>query len=323
MSTSAYLLVLRIRILVVLALLMTFTGAKAQLDPLKPLSGFLIPLDQEINIVEINNTEPKIYLTEIKPRYVEHIYPPPPPAISDYSEYGEASFYGDFFHGKFMANGNRFNMYDTTIVAHKNLPLGTKIKITDIKTGKSINATVQDRGPYKPGRIVDLSYAAALKLNPDFETLGLINVKITPYLISPIVTFQWPIKGTVMSSFRSGHRALDIDGTMLQQIKPIAAGKIVFVGTKPNDPKREPLGNHIIIDHGYGVNSTYGHLSRIKVKKGDWVTAKTIIGNVGVSGHVVPINADGSHLHIELTKNGKYLNPRTHFDKITNLKKLQ
>lgn len=74
-----------------------------------------------------------------------------------------ASWYGPRHHGKLMANGEPFDMYADT-VAHKKLPLGTHLTLTNPKNGNSVQVQVTDRGPYIPGRNIDLSYGAAQKL---------------------------------------------------------------------------------------------------------------------------------------------------------------
>lgn len=74
-----------------------------------------------------------------------------------------ASWYGSQHHGKLMANGEPFNMHADT-VAHKKLPLGTPLTLTNPRTGASVKVKVTDRGPYIPGRNIDLSYSAAQKL---------------------------------------------------------------------------------------------------------------------------------------------------------------
>jgi rare lipoprotein A len=74
-----------------------------------------------------------------------------------------ASFYGKGFDGKKMANGKKFHKLQPT-VAHKTLPLGTMVKITNPETGKSARATVTDRGPYIRGRSLDVSEGLARKL---------------------------------------------------------------------------------------------------------------------------------------------------------------
>jgi rare lipoprotein A len=74
-----------------------------------------------------------------------------------------ASWYGSRHQGRLMANGQPFNMYADT-VAHKNLPLGTRLTLTNPKNGAAVKVQVTDRGPYVAGRSLDLSYSAARKL---------------------------------------------------------------------------------------------------------------------------------------------------------------
>lgn len=76
---------------------------------------------------------------------------------------GSASWYGPGFHGKKTASGKNFNQNAMT-AAHKSLPFGTKVKVVDQRTGKSIRVTINDRGPFVKGRIIDLSKAAATEL---------------------------------------------------------------------------------------------------------------------------------------------------------------
>jgi len=76
---------------------------------------------------------------------------------------GTASWYGPGFNGKKAASGERFNQNAMT-AAHKTLPFGTKLKVTNQKTGKVVTVKINDRGPYHGGRIIDLSKAAATQL---------------------------------------------------------------------------------------------------------------------------------------------------------------
>lgn len=94
---------------------------------------------------------------------------------SDYREYGIATYYGDEFHGKKTASGEVYNKYEFTC-AHRKLPFGTKLKVTNMKNKKSVIVKVNDRGPWVKGRIVDLSYAAAKKIGMIAD--GLVKVKI-------------------------------------------------------------------------------------------------------------------------------------------------
>ena len=76
---------------------------------------------------------------------------------------GKASWYGEAFQGKRTATGERFNMNSLTC-AHRTLPLGSWLRITNLRNSRSTFVRVNDRGPYEPHAIVDLSFAAAQKL---------------------------------------------------------------------------------------------------------------------------------------------------------------
>lgn len=85
-------------------------------------------------------------------------------AGSKFTEEGKASYYSNKLAGRKMANGEKYNPKKLT-AAHKTLPFGTRIKVTNLETKKSVKVKVTDRGPFSPGRILDLSYSAADKLN--------------------------------------------------------------------------------------------------------------------------------------------------------------
>jgi len=90
-----------------------------------------------------------------------------PAAMTDGSV-GIASFYK---HGSKTANGEQFNPNDLT-AAHRTLPFGTRLRVTHVATGQSVTVRVNDRGPFIPGRVVDVSHSAA-------EALGMIDRGIT------------------------------------------------------------------------------------------------------------------------------------------------
>ena len=73
---------------------------------------------------------------------------------------GPASWYGPGFHGRKTASGETFNTNELT-AAHRTLPFGTKVKVVNKKTGKSVVVRINDRGPYAHGRVIDLSKASA------------------------------------------------------------------------------------------------------------------------------------------------------------------
>ncbi len=83
---------------------------------------------------------------------------------ADFSEEGMASWYGPDFHGKTTANGERYDMNAMT-AAHKTLPFGTMVKVTSRIDGSSAVVRINDRGPFVPNRIIDVSRSAAVQLN--------------------------------------------------------------------------------------------------------------------------------------------------------------
>src|SRR5216684_2826120 len=88
---------------------------------------------------------------------------------------GTASWYGENFDGKPTASGEPYDMYDMT-AAHLTLPMGSYVKVTNLKNGQAVVVRVNDRGPIVPGRIIDLSYGAAQALQ--FRHRGLQRVRL-------------------------------------------------------------------------------------------------------------------------------------------------
>jgi rare lipoprotein A len=79
------------------------------------------------------------------------------------SETGMASYYGHEFHGRETASGRTYRKNEMT-AAHRTLPFGTKVRVTNLETGRTVVVTVTDRGPYRRERVIDLSKRAARKL---------------------------------------------------------------------------------------------------------------------------------------------------------------
>jgi rare lipoprotein A len=95
---------------------------------------------------------------------------------------GVASWYGRSYSGKATASGEIFRPWKRT-AAHKSLPLGTIVKVTNTDNGKSVRVVINDRGPYAKGRIIDLSRKAARKI--DMLDSGVANVEIKIIGCSP------------------------------------------------------------------------------------------------------------------------------------------
>ena len=88
---------------------------------------------------------------------------------------GKASYYADKFNGRKTANGEIFSNSKLT-AAHKTLPFGTRVRVTNLRNGKSVKVRINDRGPFVAGRMIDLSKEAAKKM--DMVNSGIGNVKI-------------------------------------------------------------------------------------------------------------------------------------------------
>ena len=88
---------------------------------------------------------------------------------------GTASWYGEYFEGRTTASGEPYNMHDLT-AAHPTLPLGSWVRVTNLRNGRVVYVRINDRGPIVPGRIIDLSYGAAEVLH--FENKGLQRVRL-------------------------------------------------------------------------------------------------------------------------------------------------
>ncbi len=107
----------------------------------------------------------------------------PVEADGRFVQVGVASWYGPGFHGRKTASGEVFNMHAFT-AAHRSLPFGTLVRVTYLKTGKSVVVRINDRGPWKRGRIIDLSYAAARAIGLLRDGTGRVRLEV----------IQWPSK---------------------------------------------------------------------------------------------------------------------------------
>lgn len=92
--------------------------------------------------------------------------------------FGVASWYGSEFHGRTTANGERYNMNAHT-AAHRTLPFGTVVRVTNLRNGRHTTVRINDRGPWVRGRDIDLSYCAA-------RELGMVNTGVEKVLIEVI-----------------------------------------------------------------------------------------------------------------------------------------
>jgi rare lipoprotein A len=122
------------------------------------------------------DSAPPAPLGHPKPYRVNGQWYQPLPDARDFVQKGVASWYGKDFHGRRTSNGEIYNMYDMT-AAHKTLPLGTFVRVENLKNGRSVDVRVNDRGPFVRGRVIDLSYTAAKRIG--MIGPGTARVKVT------------------------------------------------------------------------------------------------------------------------------------------------
>jgi rare lipoprotein A len=113
-----------------------------------------------------------------RPYQINGVWYYPIPSAEGFEERGLASWYGPQFHNRATANGEIYDMYAMT-AAHKVLPLGTHVKVTNLQNGRSTIVRVNDRGPFVAGRVIDLSYAAA-------DTIGVAKSGLAPVHVEAI-----------------------------------------------------------------------------------------------------------------------------------------
>lgn len=126
------------------------------------------------NIPGVKSTTASAPVSPVKAKAVHHWY-----------QFGKASWYGQDFQGRQTASGETFNMFDMTC-AHKSLPLGSLVRVTNLRNQKSVVLRVNDRGPMVEDRIIDLSYAAA-------NMLGMHGIaKVRLEVVHDVAKLTWP-----------------------------------------------------------------------------------------------------------------------------------
>lgn len=101
-----------------------------------------------------------------------------------YVEQGEASWYGPGFHGRKTASGEKYDQ-DALMAAHRKLPLGSEATVTNLENGKQVEVEINDRGPYAAGRKIDLSKAAAQKLDIIDDGTAPVRIEATTDQLRP------------------------------------------------------------------------------------------------------------------------------------------
>ena len=179
----------------------------------------------------------------------------PPPAVvsppaKTYLETGTASWYGRDFHGRTTASGDPFDMYGVS-AAHRTLPLGTVLRVTNLDNFKTITVKVNDRGPFVRSRILDLSYGAARELGAVLQ--GSVHVKIE--------AVETPERAAVYAVQAAAFAELENAKTLKERLQrkyetvfivpfETNVGKFyrVRVGSYPTEEKAERIAGKLTLD---------------------------------------------------------------------------
>ena len=165
-------------------------------------------------------------------------------------EVGWASWYGKDFHGRRTASGAVYDMYQLT-AAHKTLPLGTSAMVTHLDNGKSVLVTINDRGPFVRGRIIDLSYAAAQALGMVEEGVAKVRVEVVDKKAAPPPPAEGPFTIQV-GAFIDRANAVRL---MAELQKTYTAVSITEMKTPENTYYRVRLGRFRTRDEAYHIAS--------------------------------------------------------------------
>ncbi len=271
------------RALILISVLSSLIISACSTTKVVPTSGDAAP-NKQVDVSSVPNAVPK---SEPKSRYGN----PKSYVVFDkryyvmessqgFVEKGIASWYGTKFHGRRTSSGETYDMYAMT-AAHKNLPLPTYVKVTNLNNGKHVIVKVNDRGPFHENRIIDLSYTAAIKLDIIKKGTGLVEVRaIQPGEVIPSSSNEGAPVATVPSSNNN-------EGFYIQ------VGSFGQLANAENlRRKLEPLGEHLIKISQTIVTGRTLYRVRIgpltDIDLSDSITSK--LQNYGVSEHRIVVN---------------------------------
>jgi rare lipoprotein A len=150
-----------------------------------------------------------------------------------YVERGVASWYGPGFHAANTSNGEKYDMYGMT-AAHKTLPLPTYVQVTNLQNGRSVIVRVNDRGPFKEGRIIDLSRTAAERLDMVRDGTAFVEVRA----ITPGADLQPPAKSSELY-VQAGAFSSEANANRLRDQLKAQIDQTSFV-------RRDAVGNQVL-----------------------------------------------------------------------------
>lgn len=187
-----------------------------------------------------------------------------------------------------------------------------------LKTGQTLQIPRQRVHTVRPG---ETAFAIALQYGVPFDNVAIANGLKKPYpiragqrLIIPAVLkspprqqtrdepyFRWPHDGEVLAGFSATHDGIDIAANPLEMVRASASGTVLFADSEPTR-----FGRQVLIDHGDGWHTSYGHLARVTVSKGEFVKSGERIGLAGDAGV-----ATRTELHFEIRKDGRDVDPQS------------
>lgn len=140
--------------------------------------------------------------------------------IRNYKEQGVASWYGPDFHGKKTSSGETYDMYEFT-AAHRLLPFGTRVQVTNLSNGKSTILKINDRGPFVKNRLIDLSFSGAKQIGLVGPGTGLVEVKVVE--VPDSLPADW--RGTFcvqVGAFAEQENALRLKAHLARHYSPVS-----------------------------------------------------------------------------------------------------
>lgn len=206
-----------------------------------------------------------------------------------FSQRGLASWYGKKFHGRKTSSGARYDMYEIT-AAHKRLPIPTYVRVTRTDNGRSIVVKVNDRGPFVTGRVIDLSYAAAAKLDMLQEgTVPVEIVALSPYQaksgaagkqLAQQQKKQYPLTSDTMAASADQPARNDAAGTAL---RPLLSETL----TRIKPPSQH---NSLIVQRGVDSGTFFLQVGAFSKRRGAEQLQQRLSKSLG---RPIQINTDG------------------------------
>ena len=194
-------------------------------------SAPLRPISQDEVFDAIPQADPILRFGNVSPYVIDGVTYHVLEDYSDYREQGTASWYGAKFSGHKTSNGELYDLYQPS-AAHKTLPIPSYARVTNLDNGKSIVVRVNDRGPFHSDRIIDLSYAAAVKLG--YMEQGTAQVEVEVMEVVGVEDRRDPLYGNYRYLQLGAFGREASAQTLVEALKPLLTAE-VFVSVVESD----------------------------------------------------------------------------------------